>query len=177
MRIQSERVKNIGRKIGLNDERGYAVAIFLALVIVASLLAGYYVLFRPAPAGYSTIYLLDSQNNAVDYPQVLVANQNSTFSVPVTVVNNMGYTMKYEVLVKITNELTTVPVNTQPVATYQMTLENGQTWQKTATITENQVGNYWVVFELWYYNSDPNVMAYQLNPSANYCVLPIQVVS
>jgi uncharacterized membrane protein len=177
MRIRLERVKNIGRKIGLNDDKGYVVAIVLALVIVALLLAGYYVLFRPAPAGYSTIYLLDSKNNAVDYPQVLVANQNSTFNVPVTVVNNVGHAVKYEVLVKITNTLTTVPVNTQPVASYQMTLENGQTWQKTATITENQVGNYWVVFELWYYNSDPNVMAYQFNPYANYCVLPIQVVS
>ena len=177
MQIRLERVKNIGRKIGLKDEKGYAVAILIALVIVASLLAGYYVFFRPAPAGYSTIYLLDSQNNAVDYPQLLVANQNSTFSVPVTVVNNMGYTMKYEVLVKVTSEFTTVPVNAQPVATYQMILGNGQTWQKTATITENQVGNYWVVFELWYYNSNPNVMAYQFSPNADYCVLPIQVVS
>jgi len=177
MPIQLEPVKNIGRKIGLNDDKGYVVAVFLALVIIAALLAGYYVFFRPAPAGYSTIYLLDSQNKAVDYPQVLVANQNSTFSVPVTVVNNMGHAMKYEVLVKVTNELTTVPVNAQPVATYQMTLENGQTWQKTATVTENQVGNYSVVFELWYYNSDPNVMAYQFNPNANYCVLHVQVVS
>jgi len=97
--------------------------------------------------------------------------------VPVTVVNNMGHAMKYEVLVKVTNELTTVPVNAQPVATYQMKLEKGQTWQKTATVTENQVGNYSVVFELWYYNSDPNVMAYQFNPNANYCVLHVQVVS
>jgi uncharacterized membrane protein len=177
MRIRLERAKNIGRKIGLNDDKGYAVAIFLALVIVVSLLAGYYVLFRPGPSGYSTIYLLDSRNKAVDYPQLLVAYQNSTFSVPVTVVNNMGYTMKYEVLVKITSQLTTVPVNAQPVATYQMTLGNGQTWQKTATITENQVGNYWVVFELWYYNGNPNVMAYQFSPNADYCVLPIQVVS
>ena len=177
MQIQLERVKNIGRKIALNDDKGYAVAIFLAVVIISALLVGYYVLFRPAPAGYSTIYVLDSQNNAVDYPQLLVANQNSTFSVPVSVVNNMGYTVKYQVLVKITSELTTVPVNTQPVATYQMTLGSGQTWQKTATITENQVGNYWVVFELWHYNSDPSVMAYQFNPRANYCVLPIQVVS
>ena len=175
MRIHLERAKNIGRKIGLNDDKGYAVAIFLALVIVVSLLAGYYVLARPGPSGYSTIYLLDSQNNAADYPQLLVANQNSTFNVPVTVVNNMGYTMKYEVLVKITNELTTIPINTQPVATYQMTLENGQTWQKTATITDNQVGNYSVVFELWQYNSNPNVSAYQF--SYDYCVLSIQVVS
>ena len=71
--------------------------------------------FRPAPAGYSTIYVLDSQNKAANYPSVLVANQNSTFNVPVTVVNNMGGTVQYEVLVKITNDLTTLPVNTQPI--------------------------------------------------------------
>ena len=37
-----ERAKSIGRKIGLNDEKGYIVAIFLALIIVSALVAGYY---------------------------------------------------------------------------------------------------------------------------------------
>jgi uncharacterized membrane protein len=177
MQIHLERVKNIGRKIGLNDDKGYAVAVSLVLIIVASLFVGYYVFFRPAPAGYSTIYILDSRDKAVDYPQLLVANQNSTINVPVAVVNNMGGTVKFEVLVKITNDLTTVPVNTQPVATLQMTLQNGQTWQKTVSVTENQPGNYWVVFELWQYNGDPSVMAYQFTANANCCVLPIEVVS
>lgn len=176
MRIQLEYVKNIGRKIGLSDDKGYAVAIFLALIIVAALLGGYYVLFKPTPAGYSTIYILNSQNNAENYPQTLVANQNSTFTVPVTVVNNMGGTTQFEVLVKVTNDLTSVPINnTQSVATYQITLQNGKSWQKPVTITENQAGNYSVVFELWRYNSDPQVQAYQF--TSNYCVLPIQVLS
>ncbi|HMK94466.1 MAG TPA: DUF1616 domain-containing protein [Candidatus Limnocylindrales bacterium] len=175
MQIQLERAKNIGRKIGLNDDKGYAVAILLALVIMAALLAGYYVLFRPAPAGYSTIYLLDSQNKAVNYPQLLVAGKNSTFNVPFTVVNNLGSTTQYEVLIKITNNLSTFPVNAQPAATYQVTLNNGQSLEKTATLTENQIGNYSVVFELWSYNSDPNVNAYQF--THDFCVLPIQVVS
>lgn len=175
MQIHLERVKSIGRKIGLNDDKGYVVAIVLALVIIAALLGGYYAFFKPAPSGYSTIYLLDSQNKAVDYPQVLVANQNSTFTVPFTVVNNMGWTTQYEVLVKITSDLTSVPVDAAPVANYTMTLGNGQTWQKTATITENQPGTYWVVFELWLYN--PSTSAYQFNPYANYCELPIQVIS
>jgi len=177
MRIQLERAKNIGEKIGLNDDKGYLLAIFLALIIIASLLLGYYVIYKPKHEGYSTIYLLDAQNKAVDYPQVLVANQNSTFTVSFAVVNNMGWTTQYEVLVKITNDLTTVPVDAQPVGNYTMALGNGQTWQKTATITENQPGNYWVVFELWLYNTNPNVMAYQFNPYANYCDLPIQVIS
>lgn len=175
MQIHLERVKGIGRKIGLNDDKGYVVAIVLALVIIAALLGGYYAFFKPAPSGYSTIYLLDSQNKAVDYPQVLVANQNSTFTVPFTVVNNMGWTTQYEVLVKITSDLTSPPVDAAPVANYTMTLGNGQTWQKTATITENQPGTYWVVFELWLYN--PSTSAYQFNPYANYCELPIQVIS
>ncbi len=177
MQIHLERVKSIGKRIGLNDDKGFVVAIVLALVIIAAMLVTYYAFFRPAPAGYSTIYLLDAQNKAVDYPQVLVANQNSTFTVPFTVVNNMGWTTQYEVLVKVTNDFTTVPVNTLPVANYTMTLRNGQTWHETATITENQPGSYWVVFELWQYNTNPNVNAYQFNQYANYCVLPIQVVS
>lgn len=175
MQIRLERVKNIGKKIGLNDDKGYVVAILLALIIVAAMLGAYYAFFRPAPSGYSTIYILDGQGKAVNYPQVLVANQNSTFTVPFTVVNKMGWTTQYEVLVKVTSDLTTFPVDTSPAANYTMTLKNGQTWQKTATVTENQPGSYWVVFELWYYN--PSIMAYQFNPAANYCVLPIQVVS
>ena len=129
----------------------------------------------PSPSGYSTIYLLDSQNKAVDYPAVLVANQNSTFNVPVTVVNNMGGTVKYQVLVKITNDLTTPPVNTQPIEVYNLTLGNGQSWQKSVTVTENQVGSYSVVFELWQYNQDSR--AYQFTTYSDYCVLNIQVIS
>jgi len=166
MQIRLESAKKIGRKIGLNDEKGYAVAIFLALIIISALAVSYFAFFRPAPAGYSTIYVLDSQNKAVDYPAVLVANQNSTFNVPVTVVNNMGGTVQYQVLVKITDDLTTFPVNT-----YNMTLGNGQSWQKSVTVTENQVGSYSVVFELWQYNQG----AYQF--TYDQCVLNIQVVS
>ena len=35
-----------------------------------------------------------------------------------------------------------------------MTLGNGQSWQKSVTVTENQVGSYSVVFELWQYNPE-----------------------
>jgi len=168
-----EKMKNIGRKIGLNDEKGYAVAIFLALIIISGLSVSYFVFNRPASAQYSAIYLLDSQNKAVNYPWVLVANQNSTFNVPVAVDNSMGATVQYQVRVKITNYLTTFPVNAQPVKVYNITLGNGQSWQKSVTVTENQVGSYSVVFELWQYNSDSD--AYQF--TYDYCVLNVQVIS
>jgi len=177
MQIRLENVKKIGRKIGLNDDKGYAVAIFLALVIVSALVVSYFVLFRSQQAGYSTIYLLDSQNKAVNYPDVLVANQNSTFNVPVTVENHMGGTVQYEVLVKITDNLSSFPVNVQPAETYNMTLGNGQSWQKSVTVTENQVGSYSVVFEIWQYNPDSGAYQFTNNNVNNYCVLNIQVIS
>jgi len=168
-----EKMKNIGRKIGLNDEKGFTVAVFLALVILSAIAVSYFAFFRPAPSGYSTISLLDSQNKAVNYPEVLVANQNSTFNVWVNVVNNMGGTVQYQVLVKITQNPTTFPVNTQSTDVYNITIGNGQSWQKSVTVTENQIGSYSVVFELWQYNQDSGAFQF----TSDYCVLNIQVIS
>ena len=49
---------------------------------------------RPQAEPYNTIYLLDANKKAVDYPEVLVANQNSTFNVYVDVENHMGTSAK-----------------------------------------------------------------------------------
>lgn len=171
MRIRLESVKRIGRKIGLNEEKGYAVAIFLALIIVSATVIGYYVVLRPQAEPYNTIYLLDAQKKAVDYPEVLVANQNSTFNVYVNVVNHMGGpdNQTYQVLVKVTSNLS----DTQLIKTYDLSLRDGDSWQDSASITENQVGSYSVIFELWHYN--PDSKAY--DPTPNSCVLNIQVIN
>ena len=144
---------SIGRKIGLNDEKGTAIAIFLVLIIVSVLVASYYLIFNTKPAGYNTIYLLDAQKQAVNYPVILVANQNSTFNVWVGVVNNLGEEQNYRVLVKTTSNLSSFPVEVQPTQTYDLRLKNSATWQTESTMTLNQVGNYWVVYELWHQNS------------------------
>jgi uncharacterized membrane protein len=146
---------SIGRKIGLNDEKGYAVAIFLVLIIVSALVASYYLVFNTQPAGYNTIYMLDAQKRAVNYPVTLIANQNSTFDLWVGVVNNMGGSgnQTYQVLLKITPNLSGFPVNAKPTQTYELSLRNADTWQTESSITMNQVGNYWIVFELWHQNS------------------------
>jgi len=175
MRIHSERVTNILRKIGINDDKGYAVAIFLALIIIASVVAGYYLWLKPPSEPYSTIYLLDTQQEAVDYPVTLVANQNSTFNVWVGVVNHMGgnVNQSFQVLVKITPNLSDFPVATEPIQTYNISLPDGNTpWQTLATISQNQVGNYSVVFELWLKNHDG---VYEF--THNFAVLNIQVIS
>ena len=73
-----ESVMRIGKRIGLSDEKGIVTGVFIALIIVASTVAGYLLWFRPLPEEYNTFFLLDSQQQAVNYPEILVAGQNST---------------------------------------------------------------------------------------------------
>ena len=118
-----ESVMRIGRKIGLNDDKGYTVAIFLALIIFSALVAGYFLTLRSQPSGYNTIYMLDRQKNSQQLSYLhLIANQNSTFNLWVGVVNNMGGSgnQNYQVLVKITSNLSSFPVNVTPIQTYDL---------------------------------------------------------
>src|SRR4030043_841098 len=85
----------------LNDNKGYKIAIVLALIVVSSILIGYYLISRQPPEGYTTIYLLDDQQKkAIDYPELLVINENNTFNVWVGVENHMSERQSAEVLQK-----------------------------------------------------------------------------
>ena len=160
------------RNFGINSEKGYFAAVLIALIIVSIVIAVYYIQFKPAPSGYNTIYLLDSQNKAIDYPELLVANKNSTFNVPFVVENHMSQTEQYQVLLKITQNTLSFPINAPANSTYEKTLSDGGIWQDSATVSINQVGNYSAVFELYVLNNE-NVYEF----SNNFCVLNLQVVS
>ncbi len=167
MRIRLESAKQLGRKLGLNEDKGFAVAIFLALLIISISVLVYFVWFRPQAEPYNTIYLLDSNKKALDYPATLVAKPDSTFDVYVNVVNHEGKSESYKVLVKIASNLSEFPVDAQPIQTYDLSLKEGETWQNSVSITQNQIGTYSVVFELWQQNSGT------FEFTNNYCVLNI----
>jgi uncharacterized membrane protein len=164
----------IGRKIGLNDETGYAVAIFVALLIVSATVIGYYSFFAPPAESYNTIYLLDTNKTAVDFPEVLVANQNSTFNVYVNVENHMAKSANYTIEMKIVKNLPAIfPIDIQPTQVYETgSLSNGKPWQTIANVTLNTIGSYSVVFELWQHKEDGSLLFTQ-----NLCVLKIQVIN
>lgn len=173
MQRLSESVMRIGRKIGLNDDKGYLVPVFVALIVVIAFIGGYYLLLNSPPEPYSTIYLLDNQKQAIDYPQVLIAGQNSTFNVNVNVVNHMNKDQTYQVRTKIVTNfmLNHNGVDAPIVDTYDATLANDATNEHVVTVTENTVGNYAVVFELWLKQGDDFVF------TQNYCVLNIDVTN
>jgi uncharacterized membrane protein len=173
MRIRLERVKGFGSRIGLDEDKAFAAAVFLALLVVSVAFLSYFVLFAPQPEPYNSIYLLDQNGKALDYPQTLVVNQNSTFNTYVYVVNHVGKPASYQVEVKITKNLSTFPLDVPADQTIQInSLGNGKTSQNTATITEDTLGSYSVVFELWQQNS---AGTYEF--TGNNCNLNIQVIT
>jgi uncharacterized membrane protein len=173
----SERVTGIGRKIGINDDSGVGLAVFLVLIIASAAAIGYFAYaaaYGKGPAPYNTMYLLDNNNKAVDYNETLIANQNTTFTVGLHVENHMGgnTNQTYQVLVKVIPNLSSIPVVAVPVQTYDISLKNDDTWQTKASVTENQIGSYFVVFELYHLDQQ-----YGYIFTNDYCVLNMQVIN
>ena len=173
MKIHSETNRNLGKSLRLIDNKGYTIAVALALIFVSSLLIGYYLISRLPPEGYTTIYMLNyPQKKAADYPELLVVNENNTFNVWVVVENHMGTKQSCEVLQKVIgNMIPSFPVETDAERSYAQTIENGETRETLATVSINEPGSYSVIFELWIHDETG-----ALKFSYNYCVLNIEVV-
>jgi uncharacterized membrane protein len=145
---QSTTLRKIGNALNTGDDKGIIISVTIAILIVAGVVAGYYILYHPTPEGYTTIYLLDANGQAVDYPDALIVNQNYTFNVWVE--NHLGQTQAFELQLKITNESTSLfPVESAPINTYTKTLANGEAWETQAPVTLHETGSHSIIFELW----------------------------
>ena len=148
MKNQSTTLKKIGDALNTGDDKGIIIAVAIALLIVAGVVAGYYILYHPTPEGYTTIYLLDANGQAVDYPDTLIVNQNYTFNVWVE--NHLGQNQAFEVQLKIANESTSLfPAEIAPINIYTKTLANGEAWETQANVTLHETGSHSIIFELW----------------------------
>lgn len=172
MNIHSETNKKHGKR-SIIDNKGYTIAIALVLIVVSSLLIGYYFVSRLPPEGYTTIYLLDYEHKeAVDYPEMLVVDKNSTFNVWIVVENRMGRSQSCEVLQKVIGDtILSFPVDADVQRSYAQTIENGGRMETLASVSINKPGSYSVIFELWIYDETGTPMF-----SYNYCVLNVEVV-
>jgi uncharacterized membrane protein len=159
----------------LSDDKGYVIAIVVALFIVSYLLVSYYLVYRPIPEGFSNINLLDTDHKAVNYPETVVIGHNNTFSVYVNVENHMGKAEQYKILVKNAQSLEVLPINASAINTYEKTVADGEAWSTPTTVTLDQVGNYNVVFELYIYN--PDTSTYQFDPYYLFAILNVKVTN
>jgi uncharacterized membrane protein len=158
----AESKRNWTKNFTIKDNKNtYVIAVAIALLIASVLLVTTYLITPKTNQGYMTIDLLDSNKKAADYPESLVANVNSTFSVFVEVENHMGKTVNETVLVKIVSDLNpTFPIDVNATQTFNNTLKDGATTENVTTISLNQPGNYFVVFELWVQNQKTGELQY-----------------
>ena len=163
----------MNERLKLSDDKGYIVSIGLVLILVSSLVIGYYLITRLPPEGYTTIYLLDPQKKAIDYPELLVTDYNDTLNVWVKVENHMGEALQFDVRLKVINgTISALPVEIDPTNSYTKTLEKDESWEIMAKTTLNSPGNYSVAYELWICGQDTEEFEF----THNYCVLNIEVV-
>ncbi len=167
MKKHSSTLKKISEGLkAIDNNTGYTIAILIVLVFASVLLVGYFVLIRPTPEGYMSIYVLDAQKKAEDYPELLVINQNNTFNVWVGVENHMGNVDKLQaqVFVKITNSsISSYPAYIDANVTYSLAMENKGKWENQTNITIDEPGNYAVIFELWAYDNNLEAMQFTGN--------------
>jgi len=163
----------LNERLKLSNDKSYIVSIGLVLILVSSLVIGYYLITRLPPEGYTTIYLLDPQKKAIDYPELLVTDYNDTLNVWVKVENHMGEALQFDVRLKVINgTISALPVEIDPTNSYTKTLEKDESWEIMAKTTLNSPGNYSVAYELWICSQDTEEFEF----THNYCVLNIEVV-
>jgi len=157
----------------INNEKSVIAAVAITLVVVASVIAVIYVMNRHEPSGYSTLYLLDAQNQAVNYPDLLVINSNNSVSVQVVVENHLSKAQDYQLQVKIVQSTGSFPLETPANSTYEKRLDDLGKWENQVPISINEPGDYSVVFELWSKNTDVEGYGF----TYNFCVLHFQVIA
>ena len=143
-----------------DEEKTITVTILAAIIILAGLLV--YISLTPAPQEpFVSLYLLDSEKKAENYPKLLVLGENNTFLLWVGVENFMGRIEYSCVLVKVDDGMGHVdPSPIEPVKCFEKVLLNKETWEFPMTMTINQSGKHRIIFELWLFNELENVFSY-----------------
>ncbi len=138
----------------LNKQEKIMFFSMIILIFVISLLI-IYAIFTPKPAvTFTAIYILDSKGGIHDYPKLLNENENAT--VIVGVHNREHKTMTYTIVAEINENATltyvddwdtTFILTNSTAYALNITLKDGQTWEKEFNFTIAEKGHYEVT---WY---------------------------
>lgn len=159
------------RMAKLSDRNVSIVSIMLALAVVTALLVHSYISLRK-PNEFISLYVLDSQKKAENYPELFVIGQNNTCQLWVVIENHMERDISCKLQLKITNTpLSTLPVPTEASKSYETTVGRGDRWEKPINLTMEKPGNFHLIFELWLYDQETGKFKF----SNIYIVLDVEV--
>ncbi|MGD6810154.1 MAG: DUF1616 domain-containing protein [Candidatus Bathyarchaeia archaeon] len=164
---------NNSQTVTLKLQKSYLAAVAIALIVVSCVVAGYFIVYAAQPSGYHEMYLLDAQNQAANYPQIIDLSQNSTFNQTVYVINHMNTKQSYSLQLDIYEETAYVPGDhSVQLKAFLFDLGPGESWSTQAPIHIYRPGTYSVTFKLV-------TLDEQKNPTDtnNYCILHIDAVA
>ncbi len=144
------------------DEEVRAVVLAVIVVVGVFAVAQPYYLNRVTDP-FSELAILGPNKKIGDYPKTLRVGEN--LSLYVYVGNHEGWSTYYRVYAKLGNRTSMVSENVslavEPVAQYEVILQNNQTWFQPATFQIDTPGiNHRLVFELWRYQPEEKGFAY-----------------
>ncbi len=156
----------------LDEEKMIAVTILIAIVILAGLLI--YLALEPAPTeNFTTIYYLDSEKQAENFPKTVVLGENNTFSLWVGVENYNGTTNAFSVEIKIDDgEGDVEPSPVEPIESFERTLLDEEVWEFQVTIMIDQLGSHRIIFELLSFDDAENDFVF----SGNWVSLSLEAI-
>ena len=156
----------------LDEEKMITVTILIAIVILAGLLI--YLVLDPAPTeNFTTIYYLDSEKQAENFPKTVVLGENNTFSLWVGVGNYNGTTNAFSVEIKIDDGKGDVePSPVELMESFERTLLDEEVWEFQVTITIDQLGSHRIIFELLSFDDTKNVFVF----SGNWVSLSLEAI-
>ena len=171
VKTDNETMKNLSKDedshLGVDEEKMILVTVLSAIVVIAGILV-YTSLTPPPRENFVSIYILNSERKAYNYPKLLVLGKNNTFQLTVGVENSMNR-IEYSV---IQAKISTVSQPEETTASFERILLNEEKWEIPVIMTLNKTGTYTITFELWLYDEMKAVFT---NPT--FCSLRLEVIS
>lgn len=162
----------LARVVKFYEKSNYALSITIALVLALALLIYSYIAFMK-PNEFISLYVLDWQKEAKDYPELLVIGENNTCRLWVVVENHMERSVSCKVLLKITNSpIQSIPLPTEGKESYVRVIDKGEKWENPIEVLFNETGDFYMIFELWIWNEKTGEFEF----SDNFCVLNLKVI-
>jgi hypothetical protein len=119
-----------------------------------------------------SIYYLDSEKQAENFPKTVILGENSTISLWVGVENYMGTTNAFLVEIMIDDGNGDVPSSVEPIERKEETLLDEKVWEFEVMITINQLGSRRIIFELWSFDNEKNDFVF----SGNWVSLSVEAI-
>lgn len=151
----------------------YSISIIFAVIVATGMLVSSYFATQKNEE-WIDFSVLGPDKKAEGYPSLMVVGKNNTCHLWVTIENHKKISVTCKVMLKIADTpISNIPLPCDAYAVYYAELKPGERWEQPVTVTITKPGDYYIVFELWTYDSTLDDFVF----SNNFLALPVDVTA